>query len=328
MAHETTQAYQTYETSAAYQTEKGWESSSESWASTTESAWQASATEAATSTAAAASGNGATHTVIVAPTQGVLRYVPFAVNASVGDTIHFEWKAGPHTVTKSSSLAPCNKTADAFASGMQNASFTFDQIVNDTNPTFFYCAVPNHCQKGMFGVINPPSLSGSNTSADSMMADMVASNPDLAAYAKYTDKQTVRSAVATSWGGNMDLAGMPDWSMPLMMENLMYTRNFLAMNKEVLTDDGKVDLSAGGQTPFMWPQNLDAVVSGAASSSAAAPSATFAAGGSAASSAAPAGASASGASSAESALNNGASSLASPRMLAVVVAAFGAFLLL
>ena len=69
-------------------------------------------------------GTGATHTVIVAPTQGVLRYVPFALNASVGDTIVFRWNANNHTVTKSSALLPCNKTADSpFTSGTQNKGF-------------------------------------------------------------------------------------------------------------------------------------------------------------------------------------------------------------
>lgn len=58
----------------------------------------------ATTTAASVSG-GMTHTVIVAPTQGVLRYVPFAINASVGDTVTFVWNANNHTVTKSSQLA-------------------------------------------------------------------------------------------------------------------------------------------------------------------------------------------------------------------------------
>lgn len=70
------------------------------------------------------SGNGATHTVIVAPTQGVLRYVPFALNASVGDTVMFMWGANNHTVTKSSELEVCNKTSDSpFASGEQNEGF-------------------------------------------------------------------------------------------------------------------------------------------------------------------------------------------------------------
>ena len=90
-------------------------------------------------------GTGTTITVIVAPTQGVLRYVPFAVNASVGDTVMFVWNAKNHTVTKSSQLELCNKTSAApFASGTHDKDFTFDQVVNDTNPTFYYCGTPGH----------------------------------------------------------------------------------------------------------------------------------------------------------------------------------------
>lgn len=152
-------------------------------------------------------GTGATHTIIVAPSQGVLRYVPFAVNASVGDTIKFMWGADNHTVTKSSQLTPCNKTSDAlFASGTQNKGFvcmspmrfssflsaysfsTVTQAVNDTNPVFFYCGTPGHCQQGMFGIMyvslalvkmlfyskrrnfsNPPNDFGSATSVSASM---------------------------------------------------------------------------------------------------------------------------------------------------------------
>ena len=72
-------------------------------AQTTSYGWEASSASCgapATSTA-----GGATHTVIVAPTQGVLRYVPFVVNVSIGDTVNFVWNANNHTVTKSSQLA-------------------------------------------------------------------------------------------------------------------------------------------------------------------------------------------------------------------------------
>ena len=132
----------------------------------------ASYNASATSGSSGSSGTGATHTVIVAPTQGVLRYVPFAINASVGDTIKFMWGANNHTVTKSSALLPCNKSSDAlFTSGTQNKDFvcrfcqsqsrslaqthilSVTQVVNDTNPTFFYCGTPTHCQKGMFGIM-------------------------------------------------------------------------------------------------------------------------------------------------------------------------------
>ncbi len=62
--------------------------------------------------------------LLLLPTQGVLRFIPFALNASVGDTVMFMWGANNHTVTKSSELTPCNKTADApFSSGEQNLGF-------------------------------------------------------------------------------------------------------------------------------------------------------------------------------------------------------------
>lgn len=44
-------------------------------------------------------------------------------------------------------------------------SLTVNQVINDTNPIWFYCGIPNHCQKGMFGGINigQPDPTGSST---------------------------------------------------------------------------------------------------------------------------------------------------------------------
>lgn len=75
----------------------------------------------------AAQGTGVVHTVMVAPMMGVLRYWPFSVNASVGDTIRYIWTTpANHTATLSSALAPCNRSARAeelqWASGVRNAS--------------------------------------------------------------------------------------------------------------------------------------------------------------------------------------------------------------
>ncbi|TDL27535.1 hypothetical protein BD410DRAFT_714051 [Rickenella mellea] len=221
------------------------------------------------------SGTGATWTVIVAPTQGVLRYVPFAVNASVGDTVKFVWNANVHTVTKSSQLELCNKTSDgAFASGSQNKSFVFTQVVNSTDPTFFYCGTPNHCQKGMFGIINPPSAISASTSVANMMPSMVANNSDIAAMNAYTNMQTLGNNAATTWGNSMDMSGMPDWSMPMMAQNVMYTRTFLAANPEVLSDSGKVDLSAASS--LMVPQDITAALAAAPASSSSTPAAAAA----------------------------------------------------
>ncbi|RDX56852.1 hypothetical protein OH76DRAFT_423348 [Lentinus brumalis] len=215
-------------------------------------------------------GSGATHTVIVAPTQGVLRYVPFAVNASVGDTVMFVWNAKNHTVTKSSALEICNKTSDApFASGEHDAPFTFTQVVNDTNPTYFYCGTPGHCQKGMFGMINPPASSQAGTSVGSMMGSAVSNSSDMAAMMAYTNTMTGSNEKAASWGASIDMAALPEWAHSSVLENVMYTRAFLGANPETLKDDGFIDMS--GDAPKMIPQDMapinNAVDSGAATSS-------------------------------------------------------------
>ncbi|PSR74935.1 hypothetical protein PHLCEN_2v9469 [Hermanssonia centrifuga] len=258
-------------------------------------------------TSTSSSGSGVTHTVIVAPSQGVLRYVPFFVNANPGDTVHFVWHANNHTVTKSSQLEMCNKTSDApFASGTQNEGFTFDQVVNDTTPTYFYCGTPTHCQKGMFGMINPPAGTvTSNSSVGSMMSSMVSNSSDLSAMWSYTNNMTANNSAAASWGSSIDLSSMPTWAHTAVMENVMYGRTFLAANPEVLNANGQIDMTSSG-TPIMFPQDITVALNNDVSGS---PTTS----GSATSSGAPASSSAASsstsASSAPSATNtNGASS--------------------
>jgi len=213
------------------------------------------------------SGSGSTHTVIVAPMQGVLRYVPFAVNASVGDTIKFEWHANTHTVTKSSVLEICNKTSDApFTSGIQNDSFVFTQVVNSTDPVFFYCGVPTHCQKGMFGIINPPNALTSSSSVDSMMPGMISNSSGVSAMNTYAANLTSGSPMAASWGNSIDMSSMPAESYSLVAENVLYTRAVLGANPDFISSDGSVNVGSSG-TPMVIPQDLSAVTNAADSSS-------------------------------------------------------------
>ena len=78
-------------------------------------------------TIAAPEGTGAVHTIMVAPMEGVLKYSPFSINASVGDTICYVWSTpANHTTTLSSALAPCNRSARVdklkWVSGIRNTS--------------------------------------------------------------------------------------------------------------------------------------------------------------------------------------------------------------
>lgn len=272
-----------------------------------------------TATNAGTYGTGATHTVIVAPTQGVLRYIPFAVNASVGDTVKFMWGANNHTVTKSSALLPCNRSGDAvFASGVQNKGFVYTQVVNDTKPTYFFCGTPSHCQKGMFGIINPTTNFAASTSVSLQMREIGANNSDVQGYAAYTTKQTAKSPQAAKWGGNIDMAALPAWSHSFVAENVLYTRNFLAENPEVLKEDGKIDLGSADATPLSIPQDIAAALNNAGSY-----------GGTTASTVAPASASTASPVTTGTAgnLSSSAATVSSSRVLALVVV-FATFILL
>lgn len=263
-------------------------------------------------------GTGSTVTVIVAPTKGVLRYVPAAVNATVGTTIKFMWGAGPHTVTKSSSLLPCNKSGEApiFASGQQEKDFVFTQVVNDTKPAFFMCGVPEHCQKGMFGMINPPNSFGAPSSVAGMSQGLMASNPDLKAYASYTANNT-QGKTGSNWGSSINLADMPDWAQPLVLENVMFTRNLLAMNPDIVKEDGSIDLGNIDKSPLMIPQDVKAQLNAAGSTNGGAAGAPAPPATPSTETSAPEG---SGSTAAQNTGSNGASALASPKVMVAVFA--------
>jgi len=273
----------------------------------------------ATSGSSGSVGTGTTWTVIVAPTQGVLRYVPFAVNASVGDTVKFMWGANNHTVTKSSELTPCNKTSDApFASGEQNLSFVFTQVVNDTNTTFFYCGTPTHCEKGMFGIINPPSAFQAPTSVSGMMPTVISNDTtgNLSTYAAYTSNMTSGSAGA-NWGSNIDMSAVPSWAYDAVVENVMFTRNVLAMNPDIMAADGSVSLESLGSTPMMIPMDPTALAATTSTSTASSSDSSAASSASASASSA--------AGSPVGAASNGAMTVTSSKMLVgaiVLVATF------
>jgi plastocyanin len=274
------------------------------------------------STSSGSSGSGKTHTVIVAPTQGVLRYVPFALNASVGDTVTFLWGANNHTVTKSSQLSLCNKTSDTpFASGEQNKSFVFNQVVNDTNPTFFYCGTPTHCEKGMFGIINPPNAYMGSTSVGNMMPSLAGQYPSTQAAMSYTSNMTANQSSAASWGMSMDMSAMPMWSQQYAAENVLYTQAFMAMNPEAMSSDGSFNMSVLANSAVMFPTDVAASAANNADSSSS--SYGSPASSSASSSASSPSGSAIGASSKSS--SNGAGALSSPRVAVALVAVVAAF---
>jgi len=90
--------------------------------------------------------------------QGGNVFEPSTITAQVGDQVVFTWTGSKHSVVESTYDAPCSPLAGGFAVSTQSTSdATFTVNVTSTDPLWFYCSVPSHCQGGMVGVINPPT---------------------------------------------------------------------------------------------------------------------------------------------------------------------------
>jgi len=89
-----------------------------------------------------------------------LQFLPNTIYATVGSTVKFQFVTPGHTVTEGAYDNPCMPLASSsFYSGMLDVNKVFTVTINDTNPIWFYCSTPGHCQAGMVGVINPGSSS-------------------------------------------------------------------------------------------------------------------------------------------------------------------------
>lgn len=193
-----------------------------------------------------------THTVMVAPRDGVPRFLPFALNATVGDTVRFVWTGKKeHSVTMSSALSVCNKTqaTGAFDSELLSGKdgqktceylwtprfhaidmyFAVDVVVKDDKPVWFYCKFGDHCSKGMFGGINIKSAFGDQKSVGAMMNKWTEKNPDLQAAWAYVQNKTAGTP-AEKWGNSISVADMPEDKYMDVAQNILWTRVNLAAN--------------------------------------------------------------------------------------------------
>ncbi|KAJ2904156.1 hypothetical protein MKZ38_008777 [Zalerion maritima] len=120
--------------------------------------------ETATSTSTASDG-AQTHHVNVG--LAGFKFDPDEIEASPGDTVRFEFFPPDHSVIRAAFSFPCipwefvTRDGYPFYSGVQyintvSETTTFDVLVNDTEPIFYYCGAPDSCMgEGMIGVINP-----------------------------------------------------------------------------------------------------------------------------------------------------------------------------
>ncbi|KAF3918447.1 hypothetical protein ABW21_db0202241 [Orbilia brochopaga] len=147
-------------------------------------------------TTSSGSAAASTHTVNVGA--GGLVFSPDTITAAKGDTVQFVFAGGNHTVTQADFNNPCNPSNNAFTSGFTgSSSTTFSIIVTSTDPQWFYCAQPGHCQAGMVGAINPPS-----------------SGNTLAAFKRAATTANTKSTPSNVFGGVISVQGSPASTAP------------------------------------------------------------------------------------------------------------------
>ncbi|TFK61949.1 hypothetical protein BDN72DRAFT_413790 [Pluteus cervinus] len=122
----------------------------------------------------------ADHKILISD-DGSFAYDPPHIQAAIGDTVTFEFRAGNHTVTQSSFQNPCVKFVDSqgnpgFASGFKPVASgtttfpTFQIKINDTAPIWGYCGQTDHCGDGMVFAINSVESGPNNFVAFQQMA--------------------------------------------------------------------------------------------------------------------------------------------------------------
>jgi hypothetical protein len=175
----------------------------------------------------------AVHKVQVGP--GLIFNPDSISDVAEGDTIDVTFGSG-HDIVQSTFDQPCQPIQNAIFSGPSPSDgdvFSFE--VNSTDPMWFYCSVPGHCEAGMALAINPTSertiddyksaassVSSSNTpSGDSPVGGTIgsgtedsssgsSSTPSSSATesASESASQTSSTASASSTGSGSGAAGL------------------------------------------------------------------------------------------------------------------------
>lgn len=83
-----------------------------------------------------------------------LSYSPDSVTAAEGDIVQFTFGSG-HDVVSGAFDSPCQPDG-VVSSGMGTDGQVFSVTINSTDAMWIYCSVPQHCERGMAMVINPP----------------------------------------------------------------------------------------------------------------------------------------------------------------------------
>ena len=94
---------------------------------------------------------------------GAMSFNPDSVSINVGDTVQWNWKSSPHSVTSGAPGRPYN--VGNFDSGLQNAPFTFTHTFGEPGTFPYYCTYHGAIMSGVVEVTAPASPTPTSTPA-------------------------------------------------------------------------------------------------------------------------------------------------------------------
>ena len=113
-------------------------------------------------------------------------FTPSYVTAKSGDVIEFKLVDGTHTVTQSTFMTPCTATESGFNSGTLSSQSPWSLQINSSMPVWMYCAVGDHCAKGMVFSVNSNENGDQSFTAFQARAEAEAASPPANAAAPRT----------------------------------------------------------------------------------------------------------------------------------------------
>jgi len=90
-----------------------------------------------------------------------LEFFPNQLTVAPGDTVRFKFMSGTHTVTMEQAGAQCQAAAQSLFDYRQPSGTTAEFVFPNEGTFNYYCAIGDHCQKGMRGSVTVSSTNSS-----------------------------------------------------------------------------------------------------------------------------------------------------------------------
>jgi len=132
-----------------------------------------------------------------------LEFFPNQLTVAPGDTVRFKFMSGTHTVTMEQAGAQCQAAAQSLFDYRQPSGTTAEFVFPNEGTFNYYCAIGDHCQKGMRGSVTVSSSGSGGTGAGGGGAPVssTANNATMSPTTAISTNSSTNSSLSTTSNG-------------------------------------------------------------------------------------------------------------------------------